>query len=194
MTEEILNANYILYRKKLENACDMDLSSLFDDMGENIRTATFATNEDSGCAYDGSLIVMTLKNIAIYAFKLNSLIHPSLQVDTKSLVKVCLLQHISKANMFVKTEDKWKLSKGINYEFVPSTVALNVSMKSISICMKYGISLTENEIEAMTLTERYDEQAKYFSSLLGIIVRQSNELAIATAKLQYQQEKFNLNL
>ena len=60
--------------------------------------------------------------------------------------------------------------------------------------MKYGISLTENEIEAMTLTERYDEQAKYFSSLLGIIVRQSNELAIATAKLQYQQEKFNLNV
>lgn len=189
MDESILNSNFLLYRKKLETVCDEDLSQFFDDLGELIKNATFSSIEESGLAYDGSFVIMVLKNISKYAFKLNEMLNEDLKVDTKSLIKVCLLHHISKIFLYKKTKDEWKKSKGMIYEYNETNNALKGGLKSVSICLKYGIKFTEEEIEAMTIMDRDDEQSKYYSSMLSVLVKESNELSYYINKNLYKLEK-----
>ena len=186
LSEETLNKNYLLFRKKLEQACGMSLDALFDGIGEKIRKATFAISRESGCAYDGSLITVSLRYISVYAFQLNQLLPENVRVDENSLIKICLLQHLSKAVMIRPSTDDWRIRRGMLYDFVESDIAMNGYLKVISLCMKYGIPLTENEIEALSLTERTDDQAKYFPSMMSVIVKMANDMAINVLKKQYQ--------
>lgn len=177
MNEEYLNSNLLLYRKKLESALETDLTQFFDAVGDKLKVATFASTVESGAAYDGALIEVTLKKITKFAVNINQLLPEDKQVDKKSLVKVCLLQHISKIDFFIKSTEDWKIKKGILYEFAPTTNSLRTGLKSLSICMNFGIQFTPDEMEAMTILDREDEQAKYYCSTLALIVRQANELS-----------------
>ena len=182
--EEALNSNLVLYRKKLENVLDVNLSQFFDDLSDKLKVATFASTEDSGEAFEGSLIHVTLKVISKFAFKINEFLPQANQVNARSLVKVCLLQHISKMDFFVKTSEDWKIKRGILYDFAPSYNSLRTGLKSLYICLNYGISFTPDEIEAMTILDREDEQSKYYCSTLALIVRQANELANNVLKIR----------
>ena len=189
MDEEILNTNFLLYRKKLEDAVCIDLTDMFNEIGENIKKSTFSSIEESGVAFEGALIIMSLKRISKYAFKINEMLPETLKVDVKSLIKVCLLQHISKAFMFSKCKEDWKIKKGMIYEFTPTTNALKGGMKSLIIALKYNIPFNEDEIEAMTCLDRNNKKKKYYSSMLSLIVRQANELASYTSRKNYLIEK-----
>lgn len=177
MNEEVLNANLLLYRKKLENVLDVDLTNFFNDFSDKLKVATFSSTVDSGAAYEGALIHTTLKVISKYAFKINEMLPENKRVDSKSLIKVCLLQHISKVDSFIKTTEDWKIKKGVLYDFAPTNNSLRTGLKSVIIALKYGIQFSDDELEAMTILDREDTQAKYYASMLSVIVRQANELA-----------------
>ena len=126
ISEEKINKNYLLWTEYLKKY-DCYSEELINDYGDAIRNASFAMSESSGASYQGSLLDVVLSNLCVIAVHINDLAfgknekqkdrHPFLSVDKKSLMKVLLLQHISKAEMFVTTKEQWKINKGMNYEF-----------------------------------------------------------------------------
>ena len=186
MTEDVMNANFLVYRKKLEQAVNVDLTSLFEDYGESIKVSPFSSVEDSGTAYDGGFVEYVLKKFTKTAVKLNELLPQDLICDKNSLVKVCLLQHLPKVKLFVKTKEDWKIKKGVLYDVVQQPTVLRNGENTIMLCMKYGIPLTNEEAEAILSIDRVDDQSKYYSTLLTMIVRQANEMASYVCRNQFK--------
>lgn len=186
ITEERINKNYLLWIDYLKKY-DCYSEELINDYGELIREASFAMNDTSGGAYRGSLLDIVLSNLCVIgshinenAFGMNDkgkVKHPFLQVDKNSLMKVLLLQHISKAELFVSSNEQWKISKGMFYEFNPNLrTSLKLGERSIFLCMKYGIKLTEEEYDAMKVCDKDEEKNNSFVSPLAELVKISNQL------------------
>jgi len=198
ITEEKINRNYLLwidYLKKYN--CYSD--SLIEEYGEKIKMASFAMNETSGGAYQGSLLDIVLCNLCVIASHINENSfglndkgrnrHPFLYVNKNSLMKVLLLQHISKAEMFVPSNEQWKINKGMYYEFNPETLtSLKLGERSIFMCMKHGINLTEEEYDAMRICDKEEEKNSSFTTPLAQLVKIANQF---TAIEIYQKNKNN---
>ena len=186
ITEEKINRNYLLWIELLKkyNCYSEDL---IKNYGDNIKLASFAMNETSGGAYQGSLLDIVLSNLCVIASHINEnafgindkgkIKHPFLQVDKQSLMKVLLLQHISKAEIFVPSNEQWKINKGFLYDFNPNLqTSLKLGERSILMCMKCGITLTEEEYEAMKICDKDDDKNNSFVTPLGEIVKIANQL------------------
>lgn len=196
MTEEKINKNYLLWTEYLKKY-DCYSEELINDYGEAIRLGSFAMNDSCGGAYQGSLLDIVLTTLCVIAthinndaFGLNSkekYKHQHLYCDKTSLMKVLLLQHISKAEMFVPTNEQWKINKGMFYEFNASLpTSLKLGERSIYMCMKYGIKLTEEEFDAMRVCDKEEEKNNSFVSPLAELVKIANQL---TAIEIYQKKK-----
>ena len=180
ISEEKINSNYLLYMKQLEGA-GLDTKKLVEKFGENIKKGTYATSIDYKFCYDGSLITFSL-DLLKTAIKINEILPKEVQADVKSLVKVCLLIFISKAEMYRKTCEDWKIKKGILYEFSPYEYALKTGIRSVQMCNECGIIFDAPEMEAMISIDRSPEesQVRYNSSLISGIVNSS--LMLTTIK------------
>ena len=102
--------NYEIFLKKL-NQFGIDTEILNNRYGELIRDASFTLSNDNGMAYEGSLVDIVLKVLTGYAVRINELLPKEKQVDKSSLVKVCLLHHISKAVRIIKNDNAWEIEK-----------------------------------------------------------------------------------
>ena len=196
ITEEKINKNYLLWIDCLKKY-DCDSEELIDEYGDAIKTASFAMNETSGGAYQGSLLDIVLSKLCVIASHINEnafgvndkgkIKHPFLQVDKNSLMKVLLLQHIAKADMFIPSTEQWKINKGMFYEFNPNTqTALKLGERSIFLCQKYGIKLTEEEYDAMKICDKEEDKNNSFTTPLAELVKIANQL---TAIEIYQKNK-----
>ena len=194
--EEKINRNYLLWTEYLKKY-NCYSEGLINDYGDAIKVASFAMNETSGGAYQGSLLDIVLSNLCVIASHINEnafglnekgkIKHQFLQVDKNSLMKVLLLQHISKAEMFVSSNEQWKINKGMFYEFNPNlATALKRGERSVFMCMKYGIKLTEEEYEAMKVCDKEEEKNNSFVTPLAELVKIANQL---TAIEIYQRNK-----
>ena len=184
MTEEIRLKNYQLFLKKL-NEIGVDTTLMDEKMGSKIINATFSITNEYGLAYDGSLINTVLRVITPYAIKLNNLLPESMQVDQKSIIKVCLLSHISKCEMFIPNDNQWEIEKrGLLYKYAKSDLAFKMGMRSLILAQDLGIKFTPQEIEALTIMDRdpNDEQARFFASPLSVIIKQANELTFLQSR------------
>ena len=196
ITEEKINRNYLLWIEYLKKY-NCYSEELINDYGDSIKVASFAMNETNGGAYQGSLLDIVLSNLCVIASHINEnafgvndkgkIKHPFLQVDKNSLMKVLLLQHIAKAEMFVPSSEQWKINKGMFYEFNPNTqTALKLGERSIFLCQKYGIKLTEEEYDAMKVCDKEEEKNNSFVTPLAELVKIANQL---TAIEIYQKKK-----
>ena len=185
ITEEKINRNYLLWTEFLKkyNCYSEDL---INEMGEIIKVSSFAMSETSGGAYKGSLLDIVLSNLCVIATHINEggfgdngngkKKHPHLFVDKKSLMKVLLLQHISKAEMFVPSTEQWKKNKGMLYEFnTDLDIPMKLGERSIYLCMKYDIKLTEEEYDAMKICDKDEEKNNSFVTPLAEIVKIANQ-------------------
>ena len=156
-------------------------------------------SDSSGASYQGSLLNVVLNNLCVIATHINEggfgingngkEKHPYLYVDKKSLMKVLLLQHISKAELFVPSKEQWKINKGMLYEFNSElATSLKLGERSIFLCMKYGIKLTEEEYDAMKVCDKDEEKNNSFVTPLAELVKIANQL---TAIETYQKYKNN---
>ena len=197
ITEEKINKNYLLWTEYLKKY-DCYSEELIDDYGDAIRIGAFAMSDSSGAAYQGSLLNVVLNNLCVIATHINEggfgingngkEKHPYLYVDKKSLMKVLLLQHISKAEMFVPSKEQWKINKGMLYEFNSEiATSLKLGERSIFLCMKYGIKLTEEEYDAMKVCDKDEEKNNSFVTPLAEIVKIANQLTAIETYQKYKQ-------
>lgn len=169
------------YWKKLSQcgisseACE----KLKEKYGNLMEYGSYSTTSDSGLAYSGSLIETILKKLTVFAVELNKIYPQEIMVEKDSIVKICLLQHISKCLRLVESNDEWRKNKlGEIYTYSSGMPAIGVGLHSLIMASECGIEFTPFESEAMTIIDRKDDdaQAKYHSSLLTNIVKQANEM------------------
>lgn len=173
--------NFNLFFKKLIS-CGIErelVENLFNKFGEKLKTASYSTRMDSGCCGEGTLIDTILFSLAASAVKLNDIFPEEMRVDKSSLVKVCLLQHISKCERLVKQFDDFRINRlGELYTYNNNVPAIGVGLHSMIMANECGITFTPLEAEAMTIIDKSesDEQSKYYSSTLSTIVKMANEI------------------
>lgn len=184
ITEEQVNKNFVLFQDKMKEI-GIDVTELIKDLGNEIKNGTFTSMIENGMSYEGSLLQIS-KEITSMAFKINEILPESIKINKSSLLKVCFLQNISKSLMFVKTKDDWKIRKGFMYEFSKYDYALKTGMRSIGICLKYGITFSDEELEGMICMDRSndDDQSNYMSSPISIVIKQATLLINAKYKVK----------
>ena len=84
---------------------------MINDIVDKFKMSSFALSVNSGCAYDGSMIDTVLNHLCVIAYHINDdafvinsyqlMMHVYLKVNPNILIRVLLLQHISKADMFI---------------------------------------------------------------------------------------------
>lgn len=149
-----------------------------------LKNASCALSEDTGCAYAGALIHHANLINAI-ALRLAKMVSTSLPMSEESLAKVCCLQHLSKIEMYEPNDNQWEIEKrGLAYKFRNNEGRLKFGERSIMRAVNLQITFTPSEWEAMRALDNTDENqnGKYFDCPLTMIVRMANEIA-------YQIEK-----
>lgn len=204
ITEEKINSNFVLWTERLKKY-NCFSEQMITEIGEKLKNASFALNKSSGSAYQGSMIDVVLNHLCKIAYNINEKAfglndrqkynHPYIKVNSDMLMRVLLLQHISKSEMFIPQENQWKLKNGYLYDFNNDVAsALKCGERSIFLCLKYGIKLSEEEFEAMRIIDKDDtEKNNSFANPLCTIVRAANQLtAIETHKMfEYNEKKQN---
>ena len=174
LTQEKIKTNYVIFTKLLEKY-QCYSSEMMDDLGESIMNCSFAMNDDSGSAYQGSMIDVVVNILCRIARKMNEGLEEDLKVNNFVLMRVLLLQHISKAQMFVPQRESWKLKKGILYDFNDDLNAiLKLGERTLYLCQKYNIKLSEEEFEAIKCIDKTEDKSDYILSPLCAIVKYAN--------------------
>ena len=197
ITEEKINKNYLLWIEYLKKY-NCYSEELINDYGERIKNGAFAMTDNTGASYQGSLLNVVLTNLCVIGTHINECAfglndkqkekHPYLRVDKNSLMKVLLLQHISKAEMFVPTTEQWKINKGIFYDFNTQLgTSLKLGQRSLFLCMKYGIKLTEEEYDAMGVCDKDEDKNNSYTTPLAEIVKIANQLTAIETYQKYKQ-------
>lgn len=199
LTEEKINANFLKWIKCLEKY-DCYSQSMINDIGDKIKNAPFTLHENMGGAYQGAMIDIVLNHLCKIATHINDNAfkgndenrtnHSNLYVNKNMLMKVLLLQHISKAEMFVYQTQQWKAKNGQFYDFNDElNTKLKTGERSIFMCQKYGIELSEEEYEAMCIIDKNEENGDIYSNSLTMLVKYVNKLT--AIDIRYKQIKKN---
>ena len=180
LTNEIISKNFNLFQDYIKQfgVTKEQIAEVFDGKLEN---ATFAMDCKTDGACDGALLHVVLRMLIPTALKINDLLSNDLKVSKETIVKIGLLQHLPKAFMFEKNDNTWEIEKrGLLYKFAPSKYALRLGARAVALAIKLGVDLSEEDIEALTCLDKdtNDEQAKFHSSPLAVIMRQANEIVM----------------
>lgn len=199
LSEEKRNVNFALWVKKLKDY-NCYSETLINEFGDRLTNASFNISETNGGCYEGSLIDIVLNNLCTLGCHINNLAlgvnqnnkvkHPFLCTNVDMLMRVLLLQHIAKAEMFVPQTENWKKNKGYLYDFngeLPSQ--LKLGERSAYMCMKHGIQLSEVEYEAMTIIDKDEKTFNSHQTPLATLVRAINQLV--SVELQRKYDYYN---
>lgn len=199
LTEEKRNLNFVLWTKKLKDY-NCYSESLINELGEKLKNASFNMNEANGGCYEGSLIEVILNNLCTLGYHINELAfglndkgkrnHPFLNVNTEMIMRVLLLQHISKAEYFIPQTENWKKNKGYLFDFNGELeTQLKMGERSAFLCMKHGIQLSEIEFEAMTIVDKDDKCFNSHQNQLVVLVKTINQLVAVELQRKYDYNK-----
>jgi hypothetical protein len=199
LTEEKRNLNFVLWTKKLKDY-NCYSESLINELGDKLKNASFNMNEANGGCYEGALIEVILNNLCTLGYHINELAfglndkgkrnHPFLNVNTEMIMRVLLLQHISKAEYFVTQTENWKKNKGFLFDFNGELeTQLKMGERSAFLCMKHGIQLSEIEFEAMTIVDKDDKCFNSHQNQLVVLVKTINQLVAVELQRKYDYNK-----
>ena len=194
LTIEKIKLNYVTFCNKLKKY-NCYSEEMINDLGEKLMNASFSMTAECGSAYQGSLIDVVLNHLCTIAYSINEIVYSDtgkfshMRVNNDMLMRVLLLQHISKAELFVDTRETWKINKGILYEFNDELkTAMKLGERSLYLCQKYGISLSEEEYEAIRIIDKADDdKANYFITPLASLVRMANHFVAIEMKEKYKK-------
>lgn len=199
LTIEKINSNFVAYTKRLEKY-GVYSEEMMNDMGDLIKDASFGMQEESGAAYQGSMIDVVLNTLCKIGYEINEkcfggtdkVEHPLMKVNLDMLMRVLLLQHIAKCEMFVPQREQYWIRKGKLYEFNDKLdiTGMKLGERSLYLCQKYGIKLNEVEYDAMkSIDKTDDDKSLFFISPLAAIVRAAN--MFTNIELRAKWEKNN---
>ena len=184
INEEIKEKNLSIFLKKLE---EIGVNVEFNETTlKLIKNATFTITNENGLAYEGSLLNVILRILTPFAIKINDTLPENIRVEKNSLIKVCLLSHISKCEMFEPNDNEWEKEKrGMLFKYAKSNIALKMGMKSLIFAQELGVKFTPEEIEAITIMDRRldDEQTMFFSNPISVVLKQAHELTYLSTRL-----------
>lgn len=155
-----------------------------EKLENQLKCASGALSEDTGIAFPGALICHINLFTAI-AQRISKMVAGTFAIDEKSLLKVCLLQHLSKIYMYEPNDNDWRVKNlGENFKFAELEGNLKFGERSIYCASLHGVTFTPNEWEAMESMDKAKESngMKYAECIISTIVRQANELAYAIEK------------
>ncbi len=151
---------------------------------DKLVNAPAGMSEDTGNSFSGGL-VFHCNFVLKIARKLAKMVSNTFTIDDASLVKVCLLHQIAKAEMFVENDDSWGLKRDFLYKFAETPGVLKVGERSLCLCMNSGVKFSPIEFEAMRVLDKDGEELKsqkHIINILSLILIQANELAYAIEK------------
>lgn len=188
ITKKEIESNFEKWVKRLQTY-DCYSEEMINECGELIKSASYGMNEESGSAYNGSLLDVVLNKLCLYSFNINNTLSESMHSNKESLLKVLLLQHISKCEMFIGQTVDWERKRGNLYQFNPNIKGqLKTGERSAYMCMKYGIKLTEEEFEAIRVIDKdSDDKSQFYASPLATIVRLTNTLVNADLRENHKK-------
>lgn len=191
ISTEKINKNYKTWIALLKKY-NCYSETLVEKYGELIKKASFSLNEDSGLCYEGSVIDVSVNRLASVAMSINDLIGDNSElglqkVEKDSLIRVLLIQHISKCMILVEQTNDWKRKNGYLYDFNKNlNTSLKVGERSIFMCMECGIVLSEEEYEAIKIIDKDDEDKSIiFSSQLSNIIKMANDIVSFAGRKYY---------
>lgn len=152
-------------------------------LGESFIKAPASTMADLHNAFEGGLIDHLLR-VGSYAVKFNNALPEEERVDQNSLLKICLLHQIGKANLYKSCDSEWhRKNQGKMYDFNEDLTSMRVGERSVYYAMSHGISLTEEEYTAiLNLDKSDDKMAEYHNSMLGDLLKTAAIFAIKHEK------------
>lgn len=186
MTQEKILKNTKKYFETAEKYGFMT-DKLMSFLGQEFVSAPASTATNLHNAFEGGLISHLLLTTK-YAVSINTSLPEHLRVEMGSLVKVCLLHQIGKAKLYKVNNSKWHNDRGIKYEFNEDLTSMRVGERSAIYALSNGVTLSEEEFQAIINHDKddSDKQAKWHSNILGVILRQANEIAILDEKLSVE--------
>lgn len=186
ITEEKINSNYVLWIERLKKY-NCYSEEMINEIGDKIKNASFSLSASTGSAYKGSMIDTVLNHLCTIAYHINEDAfglnskqknkHNSLKVNFDTLMRVLLLQHISKAELFIEQNEQWKINKGYLYDFNNDiSTSLKTGERSIYLLQKYGVKLSEEEFEAMRIIDKEEDfKNNSYMTPLSAIVKIANQ-------------------
>lgn len=183
-----MNVNRYVSAIEKYNFCDTKFIEYLNDKFELFLTPASTTTSMHN-AFPGGLIDHALR-VGEYAVKIARSVPANYRPTDESLIKVSLFHIFGKLGLYVKNQSEWHVKNlGKIYEFNPDAIALSVGERSIMILLKnskeYNISLSDLEYQAIINHDKdysVDAQAKYFTNILGVILKQAIQLAIYEEK------------
>lgn len=156
---------------------------LVDFLGDDLFTSPSSTSLSMTGCYPGGLLHITIKACK-YSIKVNEILPEKLKQPIESIVKAIFLSQIGKVFMFCLTENEFQKKRGQMYDFCEGMIRLRVGERSVYYATKHGVSLTEEEYQAILNLDKDDDDkmAKYFSSPLTSVIKWGFEMAIMEEK------------
>lgn len=199
ITEDKINANFLLFVKKLQ-AYGCYSEEMQNEIGEKIKYAPYSGTDEYGGCYNGGLIDVTLHKLCRIAYEINEKVfgkngepdkafaHPMLAVNTNKLMKVLLLLNLSKAVMFTDETEQWKIKKGLMYKFNEFDTNLKIGARTLFLCQKYGIKLEEDEYEAILANDDVEDNSIRYRTPLYILTKTARFFTMVELKQEWNSQ------
>jgi hypothetical protein len=158
---------------------------LVELIGDKLMTAPATMTSEGYNSFEGGLIAHII-DLTGHALKINELLPEEKRANKESLIKVCFLHQIGKANMFVKRDSQWHIDRGMFYQFNEETPALTVAQWSTEFLTRANLigELTEAERMAIMIipTEFGNRKLNDDSERIAAVVKAATLTAIIQEK------------
>lgn len=185
ISEEKFETMFTSYQENMVTA-KLNIYYNMDNLRMALRTASGGLSDDSGVAYEGGLLSHINLTIAIARSIMEGDMFSKLfkNISWESVLKVICLQHLSKIEMFERSDD-YSTKRGYPFKFRDSLVYLKAGERSILNAMNLGVRFTDEEFEAMKILDK-EEGKKVSDSSLSMLVKSANEFAFAYEKERWK--------
>lgn len=187
LTEEQKNSAWVQFFTVFSNL-GLDKHYDVDVLKEELFNSPCSINEEMGTAYKGALLMHINMTMAL-AQRLSKMISGTFQIDETSLLKVCVLMHLSKRHMYIENDNEWEIkNRGLNFKFRKDMEGcLKGGERSALEALNNGVNLTPIEFEAIKSLDMPESESTTFKSIMTIVIKQANELGYAIEKEKYNK-------
>lgn len=182
LTEERIESNFAAFVARLKTY-GVDHEKLMELL-PGLKQGTYALLKDSGMAYPGALIDKSIQLTTI-ALKVNEIMPEKKKCEVSSIIKVCMMQHLSCAERLLENDNQWEVEKrGMLYKYKNNLNTNGIGLSSLLTMVACGVSFTEDEAEAMTIIDKplEDKSSKFYACVLADIVRIANDILKTLSK------------
>lgn len=154
-------------------------------LGDNFYISPASPSVDQYGCYPGGLLDHLIK-VCKYSLLINDILPEKIKIKKEKIIKIVFLSQIGKVFLFTENPSEWhRINQGKLYIYNNKEgVALKVGERSVYYAFKHGVSLEEDEYQAILNIDKEsdDKMSKWYSSITSQILKQAFELALIEEK------------